>query len=298
MSTGVKVRNYLVDDPVNRDWVKLLLVLEARGTKGGFATIDDRVVFMGGAGAGGGGASGTSSFAKAATTGHATKVQGLGGGVCQAELISYEDDGQGVWKATDAANGHDGRNEVAAYGLNQLLGGDEVPETVFSPGPDGKPGTSQQFVADGITALKYELDNRQDATATFINTHRDQVERIVALDFMIGNNDRHDQNFLLSESRGVVAIDHGHATWRWMNLPGNELLQWANERREAGTGTGSTAAKQKGRFAFSEHNLHAWERITAGEVERVLESAGVPMDNAVGAFNRLQYLIETGEMTW
>ncbi|MCK9602552.1 MAG: phosphatidylinositol 4-kinase, partial [Sphaerochaeta sp.] len=194
---------------------------------GHFATIDDRVVFMGGAGAGGGGASGTSSFAKAATTGHATKVQGLGGGVCQAELISYEDDGQGVWKATDAANGHDGTNEVAAYGLSKLLGGDEVPETVFSPGPHGKPGTSQEFVADGATSLKFYLDHGSDDTKAFIDAHRDQVERIVALDFMIGNNDRHNENFLLSESRGIVAIDHGHAHWGWMYLQNNELLQWA-----------------------------------------------------------------------
>jgi hypothetical protein len=128
---------------------------------------------------------------------------------------------------------------------------------------------------------------------------------------MLGNNDRHNENFLLSESRGIVAIDHGHAHWGWMYLQNNELLQWANDKGPTGIGVQPPfdfgRAKPVGSFKFSESNLRAWERITQADVERVLTAAnvpkyvlhqGVPTETAVGAYNRLQYLIETGEMTW
>jgi len=55
MKTAQKVRNYLLDDQINRDWLRVLpRILQAMGIKnydekfGRFVTIDDRVVFIGG----------------------------------------------------------------------------------------------------------------------------------------------------------------------------------------------------------------------------------------------------------
>ncbi|MBD3251027.1 hypothetical protein GF380_00910 [Candidatus Uhrbacteria bacterium] len=68
--SGQKVRNYYVDDQLNRDWLRLLpRIRQASGRKdvtppntessdekvGRFVTIDGRVIFIGGPGAGGGG---------------------------------------------------------------------------------------------------------------------------------------------------------------------------------------------------------------------------------------------------
>jgi hypothetical protein len=101
------------------------------------------------------------------------------------------------------------RREVAASQVADLLGmGDLVPPTVFRT-RNGEPGSLQQFVPDAATANEVqdnygsEYDGATDAA------------RAALFDYIIGHNDRHHYNWMLSgqsdfDSPGkLVLIDNG-----------------------------------------------------------------------------------------
>ncbi len=211
----------------------------------------------------------TSNFGTAASEGRIEGESHLGGGITDSKLIAYEDDGKGVWKEMGEAYGHNGNSEVAAYKLANLLGMDNVPETVYADVGDEK-GTSQLFIEDAKVGHEIWEEADQELKAQlakqelegFDPNPRDVKQRVladikesdradvVALDLVIGNVDRHDGNWVVSEGK-LWAIDHGHATWQkndawrmkglasysslWdgpVTIPKSRIAQWKKITRE------------------------------------------------------------------
>ncbi len=184
----------------------------------------------------------TADFGTAARGGKIDSSSHLGGGIMDAELIAYEDDGKGVWKEMEGIL-HDGNSEVATYKLANLLGLDNVPETVYSKNRNGVEGTSQLFVEDAKTGdelwdkAREELPDESYAVVEqrmLAGIKKSERADVMALDLITKNIDRHSGNFLVSKGK-LWAIDHGHATWGEMNetmmkeLALNSWL-WGSER--------------------------------------------------------------------
>jgi hypothetical protein len=169
----------------------------------GFVTLEDgRVIFIEGPGGGTGGAS---NFADAATSTRISSSRELGeGGVNNASLIKYKDDGAGVWKGPymDEASA-----EVAAYRINRLLGGNEVPETVYAENEEGVMGSSQLYIEDADIAFVAKNVGMEKGAP------KESYDQIIALDLIIQNADRHFGNYMFkgTESKSIlIAIDHGY----------------------------------------------------------------------------------------
>ncbi|RZT79564.1 phosphatidylinositol 3-/4-kinase [Micromonospora violae] len=88
--------------------------------------------------------------------------------------------------------------EVAASRLNEELGFDLVPTTAAWDGPHG-PGSMQEFV-----------DNAEPDLPITDYTVSEQ-EQMAVLDYISGNTDRHEGNYLTAPDGRLVAIDHGYS---------------------------------------------------------------------------------------
>lgn len=109
-------------------------------------------------------------------------------------------------------------NEVNAYQMAQALGGEYsemVPETVIRE-VDGSIGTFQREVKESTATISYDEGSPL----------REDVRRAAIFDFVIGNQDRHNGNFIYAESGEgegsrpcIKLIDHSFSF-----LPKNSIL--------------------------------------------------------------------------
>jgi hypothetical protein len=139
----------------------------------------------------------------------------LDDGVTHGERIFYRNDGSGIWKGlgVDEPGGHHGWHEVAAYEISELLGLDVVPETVYAKNDAGEMGTCQIFVENSRRGSKGVLDPRG----------ADRAIKVMILDYITQNRDRHPGNYLWDEKNQIVAIDHGHALFQRRSQADNSL---------------------------------------------------------------------------
>lgn len=96
------------------------------------------------------------------------------------------------------------KRERAAYLANIFLELDLVPPTIIRS-VEGEDGSLQQFISD--STVGYNLTEQQQSDEYII-----QQKNIMHLfDYIVGNTDRHEGNFLVDKNRKVWAIDHGYA---------------------------------------------------------------------------------------
>jgi hypothetical protein len=109
-----------------------------------------------------------------------------------------------VWKKIDVGRGfHDGNAEVAQYRVNRMIGGYEVPETVYADNSDGIRGSCQAFVSGAdIPTIQQVKDN-----------DRIKTDSILATDIICGQGDRHWGNIIVDPRGRLVAVDNGHASF-------------------------------------------------------------------------------------
>lgn len=107
-------------------------------------------------------------------------------------FVDLGDGVEGVWKPAQGLHAN-ANAEVAASKIDQFLGTDVVPLTVHRK--FGEIDGSLQLKASELQVVA--LPDNPDSLSMF--------------DYLIGNIDRHDENYLLSRNNKVVAIDHGKA---------------------------------------------------------------------------------------
>jgi phage portal protein BeeE len=92
------------------------------------------------------------------------------------------------------------KREAVAYNIAKSVGMDDlVPETVIRD-VDGKQGSCQKFVDKAEVAFR-SGDKKWDG--------QEDSARIAAYDFITGNLDRHEGNWLVQKNGKIALIDHG-----------------------------------------------------------------------------------------
>lgn len=228
------------------------------------------------------------SFTQAATSGDVASSEGLGGGICKSSLVHYEGDGSGVWKAeTDASGYHDGNSEVAAYRINQMLGDDSVPETVFSE-LDGQRGSSQIFI-DGAKE-GWDITGGNTSSMEYLNkNHAAQMDGIIATDIITYNADRHEGNWIVDSGGKLWAIDNGHAQWQ----------KWEDSNHAAAWNSSLFDKQQHGSYKFSDESIAKWSKITRQEFDAALMDVSTDFNvRKENAWANLQYIVREGKIEW
>ncbi len=93
------------------------------------------------------------------------------------------------------------RREVASYVVDKFFGFSLVPPTVYKV-IDNNEGSLQRFIPDACTGGGVPSNELQQLDEEFT--------KMLLLDMIIWNSDRHGNNFLVKDKR-LIAIDHGFA---------------------------------------------------------------------------------------
>ena len=209
------------------------------------------------------------------------RMVSFGYGVCSAERVDLRNDGSGVFKALEyAGNYHDGHTEVAAYRVSELLGLRIVPDTVYTE-IGGRPGTIQFYLPHAWVGA----DLRKSQQRQFIVDHKERFAQMAALDYVIGNADRHEKNWMW-DGNTVWAIDHGHATSHMLGeLDPSDSTAFQFFRND--------------RVFVPAELLQRWRSVTYGQFVAAMGTQGRPVQGADTCWHKLQELIDHGgEVTW
>ena len=133
---------------------------------------------------------------------------------------------RGIWKPHDLSlfGGH--KREVLAYELSELWGFHLVPATVERE-IRGKNGSLQHFIK-APTWRQYEFQKQKTKLLEI------QLAKQDLFDYLIANDDRHFENFLVTENGRLVSIDHAWAFKKSYNpkIPRNLHVLPAQEKRD------------------------------------------------------------------
>lgn len=134
---------------------------------------------------------------------------GNGGNVNEAFKAELDDGSHAVYKpeSGEETNGMReditsdlGRREVAASRVDEMFGFGRVPTTAWTDGvPPHGPGSLQQF-AEGASGSR--------AADQYDPVHQQQM---AVLDYVNGNTDRHQENYMTGQDGAPVAIDNGYS---------------------------------------------------------------------------------------
>ncbi len=115
------------------------------------------------------------------------------------DLLVFESDFgiYGVVKPRSGATAAQLESEIAAYRISKLLSFDIVPLTSKRV-VDRKEGSLQLYTAGMKTAKNFTGE-----------VNAIDYKKMSIFDFLIGNKDRHHENYLVSTEGRIVAIDHG-----------------------------------------------------------------------------------------
>lgn len=149
------------------------------------------------------------------------RVVPLGGGINDTVLLDLEDGSSAVFKPEDgespgargSVQGMYYRREVAASDVAALLGLDDIVPATVSRVVGGRAGSLQSFAEGALPASDFSREERFDG--------EEDSMRAAAFDFLIGNTDRHANNWLLKDGK-LVLIDHG------LSFPNGEEGDWSN----------------------------------------------------------------------
>lgn len=119
-------------------------------------------------------------------------VRAIGRGASRPYYVKFEDGTEGIWKRNTGWPSN-GNAEIAAYKVDQELGTDFVAVTV-PRSLNGTPGTVQVR----ITGLKTQ-------------TLEDFPDELRFFDYLLGNRDRHSDNYLQTVKGKLVPVDQGLA---------------------------------------------------------------------------------------
>jgi hypothetical protein len=129
------------------------------------------------------------------------KAKELGGGINKTVLVELQEDGGAVFKPDKRERVF--KAEFAAYLVDKFIGLNLVPSTVIRNIGEEK-GSVQRFIPDAKTGASSSVDE-------ITSSYSSELNKMVLLDVIIWNGDRHDENFITNKDKKFFAIDHGFA---------------------------------------------------------------------------------------
>jgi hypothetical protein len=136
---------------------------------------------------------------KTLTEGQILRIENISSGSAPSYVITLEGGMQGVFKPTSHVPHANFKNEIAAYLIDQKIGFNLVPQTVYRKIGDLE-GSVQFYVSGTQSAEKLGIKVEQDSA------------KLRLFDYLLDNGDRlkSRHNLLIKDSR-EIAIDHGIA---------------------------------------------------------------------------------------
>ena len=156
------------------------------------------------------------------------------------------------------------QNEVAAYATDQMLGFDLVPTTAVLDVPSGI-GSVQEWVDGNRLPVEFHdpIDN----------------QKMAVLDYVIGNTDRHSNNYITSAEGRPAAIDNG------LSFP-----------RDTSEPLRSTFFPDVVGKRLDPSVLDAVRSVDRGDFSAMLKAHGLPPGAVTGAVDRLAEIQRCGEV--
>lgn len=215
-------------------------------------------------------------FQTAAKSGDVSGKSNLGGGVNESHIVQLEGDGSGIFKPDAwSAGSHNGYSEVGAHKISELLDMGIVPDTVMA-NIDGEEGSCQKFIDGGEDLLIHRVgENLTDVEIK-------RLKGIVALDCIIGNQDRHPGNVVYDRDGKPWAIDHGHASWM---AEGTEYVLSNN--------VAADMLWEEGITHIDATELE-WPEVGKGEFASVLRDSGLSTPEINDAWDNFKWITENG----
>lgn len=112
-------------------------------------------------------------------------------------------------------------NEYATYLTDRAIGTNVVPNVVYRDYklPEGgiTKATMMEFFLDSKEAMAYmpsSVHNRSRTDYIRDKVPHEELLRVSILDYITGNADRHERNYMISSKGKVAAIDNGRALWK------------------------------------------------------------------------------------
>jgi hypothetical protein len=140
---------------------------------------------------------------------------GSGEGVTNPYKLTLEKDGIShfaLWKNPEGRMGgfiEGWKYEIAAYQLDKHLSLNMVPPTVEKR-LRGNPGSCQIWVEAKMT-MKDKVEKKVAVPPRFVFSYNRALNLQRAFDNLIGNEDRHQKNYLITEDWRVILIDHSRS---------------------------------------------------------------------------------------
>jgi hypothetical protein len=165
------------------------------------------------------------------------------------------------------------RREAVTYQLSKSLGFNNVPRSTRGVTDVGTRGTLQQFLRDHVEgdSLKKEAPQKLAAIS------KEEVERMYLLDAILGAQDRHSRNWMVSESGQIKLIDNDNV------LPLQKDLAWKN----------STSIHDYFPQAFgsvTKENREAVLALSPDKLDSLLAESNIPNSARTFAILRLESL--------
>ena len=241
----------------------------------------------------------TSAFARAITEGKTTSDKALQGGVTHSSIIEIQGPDGKTYKAIQKpmyaqGGAHDGNSEVAAARVAKVMGIDRVPETEFVMAGKGIGGGVETFDPNYPTSIVQRFIPNAETFSYHPDDYKalthDVQQDVIGLDIVIGNADRHNQNWVVDKGgKGRLwMIDHGHAAWAKFE----ECKKAPMRKTEILRGD---RPEQHGSFSFDLEHIRRWSQITRAEwdvaFEGIDQGRNVDADNA---WDNLQYILDQG----
>jgi hypothetical protein len=163
--------------------------------------------------------------------------------------------------------------EVAAYRTDRLLEFNMVPTTTIWGGTNKGlgakgPGSLQSFERSMGPKLPPERFTRQER------------ERMAVLDYVTGNTDRHNGNYLMSRQKKVIPIDHGNSFPETYGVPlRSDFLKLHLDK------------------PLERETLQKVRSLSPAKLREMLRDAGIGSAGAEGAVERLQEIQRHGRIT-
>lgn len=150
---------------------------------------------------------------------HVENKQGLPGGMGginskYTREVTFDNGEQAIYKNYHG-NSHEGTldGEVIAYELSELISSnDTFPETARTDLKNGF-GSAQLFIDNAKTVDEAKsagwFDSGKESMEMFVRNNADRIAEMAMVDYMTGNGDRHNNNYMVDEDMNLYAIDNG-----------------------------------------------------------------------------------------
>jgi hypothetical protein len=216
----------------------------------------------------------------------------LGGGMNSTTLVELDTGEQAVFKVenvdagvirTNIEPGYDAEREAGAWEVAKIVGMDDLVVPTVIREIDGENGSLSLFV-DGLVAKDARLTEQYDGP--------EGLARAAMFDFVIGNEDRHKGNWLVTtEDSGETRlrlIDHG------LSFP---------DQGRYGTAGGNHRIFSKARKEFDLEDRNHFQKYSEPytkaleSIKGALRSTGVPDEGIRGVEERIRH-ISLDTVTW